>query len=201
MHKFIVVGGGTSGHINPAITIADALKEFYEDKGGCEIIFTGRNEGLEGELVPKAGYDLKNITAKPFPMKPSIKMIKAYKALQTGKKQCRELIGKFEPDAVIGTGGYVCAPLLLEAERLGVPVILHEANAFPGRANKMIGNRADLVLTGFENLDSKQGKLGPGFYGLGAVPSLGKTTFACQLADQLSEAGEHVRTADKNKNC
>lgn len=152
MYKFIVVGGGTSGHINPAITIADALKEFYKDKGGCEIIFTGRNEGLEGELVPKAGYTLKNVTAKPFPMKPSVKLIKALQALNTGKKQCKKLIEEFKPDAVIGTGGYVCAPLLLEAEKLGVPVILHEANAFPGRANKLLGNKADLVLTGFESI-------------------------------------------------
>ena len=154
VYKFIVVGGGTSGHINPAITIADALKAYYADKGGCDIVFTGRKGGLEGELVPKAGYTLNDVTAKPFPMKPSIKMIKAVNALSKGKKQCKKLIEEFKPDAVIGTGGYVCAPLLLEAEKLKVPVILHEANAFPGRANKMLGNKADLVLTGFENLES-----------------------------------------------
>lgn len=152
--KFIVVGGGTSGHINPAITIADALKKYYgSENEPCEIIFVGRSEGLEGELVPKAGYELKNIVAKPFPMKPSMKMLKAFNALRTGRKQCHKIIDEFKPDAVIGTGGYVCAPLLLEASKMKVPVILHEANAFPGRANKLLGNKAELVLTGFPNVE------------------------------------------------
>ncbi len=108
-YKFIVTGGGTSGHINPAITIADSLKSYYEAKGdSVSIIFTGRKEGLEGELVPKAGYDMKYITAKPFPMKPSLKMIKALKALIEGRKQCNKIIKEFKPNAVIGTGGYAC---------------------------------------------------------------------------------------------
>ena len=152
MKRFIVTGGGTSGHINPAITIADALCKHYADEG-CEIIFTGRKEGLEGELVPKAGYELKNITAKPFPMKPSIRLVKAIAAFIKGKKQCTAIIREFKPDAVIGTGGYVCAPLLEAASSLHVPVIIHEANAFPGRANRMMGKKADLVLTGFPDLE------------------------------------------------
>ncbi len=154
-HRFIVVGGGTSGHINPAITIADALKKHYLSKGEeCEIIFVGRNEGLEGELVPKAGYEMRNIVAKPFPMKPSMKLVKALKALSAGRKQCHSIIDEFKPDAVIGTGGYVCAPLLLEAAKMKVPVVLHEANAFPGRANRLLGNKATLVLTGFQGIES-----------------------------------------------
>lgn len=153
MRRFIVTGGGTSGHINPAITIADALKAYYGPKEGCEIIFTGRKDGLEGELVPKAGYELRDITAKPFPMKPSPKMIKAFAALKKGRKQCSQIISEFKPDAVIGTGGYVCAPLLDAASSMKVPVIIHEANAFPGRANRMMGRKADLVLTGFPGLE------------------------------------------------
>lgn len=153
--KFIVTGGGTSGHINPAITIADSLKAYYAAKGDeCEIIFTGREEGLEGELVPKAGYEMKHIVAKPFPMKPSKKMIDAIKALRLGRKQCADIISEFNPDAVIGTGGYVCGPLFMQASKMNVPVVIHEANAFPGRANKMFGRKADLVLTGFPNLES-----------------------------------------------
>lgn len=150
--KFIVTGGGTSGHINPAITIADSLIEYYKAKGDeCEIIFTGRKEGLEGELVPKAGYEMKFITAKPFPMKPSLKMLKAFKALVEGRKQCAKIIEEFKPDAVIGTGGYVCGPLFMQANKMKVPVVIHEANAFPGRANKTFGRKAALVLTGFPN--------------------------------------------------
>lgn len=159
--KFIVTGGGTAGHINPAITIADALKEFYAAKGEpCEIIFTGRENGLEGELVPKAGYEMKFIEAKPFPMKPSRKMVKAAETLKRGGLECDRIIDEYKPDAVIGTGGYVCAPLLLAAMRKKIPVILHEANAFPGRANKTIGRRASLVLTGFPNLEQDFPKAG-----------------------------------------
>lgn len=149
-YKFIVTGGGTSGHINPAITIADALCHYYMSRGdSCKIIFTGRKEGLEGELVPKAGYEMRYIEAKPFPMRPSAKLIKAVKALVKGRRQCGEIIEEFKPDAIIGTGGYVCAPLLLEAQKRSVPTIVHESNAFPGRANRMLGKKASLVLTGF----------------------------------------------------
>ena len=160
-HRFIAVVGGTSGHINPALTIADALKKYYGDKGEeCEVIFVGRKEGLEGELVPKAGYEFRNITAKPFPMKPSMKMIKALKAFREGRRQGDEIIEEYKPDAVFGTGGYVCAPLIFAAEKRNIPVILHEANAFPGRANKMLGKKADLVLTGFPNQESIFSKAG-----------------------------------------
>lgn len=164
MKRFIVTGGGTSGHINPAITIADALKEYYGPKEGCEIIFAGRREGLEGELVPNAGYELKNITAKPFPMKPSLKLIKAFKAFIQGKKECVDIIRDYKPDAVIGTGGYVCAPVLEAASSMNVPVIIHEANAFPGRANRMMGKKADLVLTGFPNQEKDFPKAGKVVY-------------------------------------
>ena len=149
-YRFIVTGGGTSGHINPAITIADTLKEMYTQRGDtCRIIFTGRAEGLEGDLVPRAGYEFRNIEAKPFPMRPGPRMAKAISALRHGEKQCFEIINEFGPDAVIGTGGYVCPPLLLSAEKKGIPVVIHEANAFPGRANKLVARKASLVLTGF----------------------------------------------------
>mgnify|MGYP003290884824 CR=1 FL=1 len=184
--KFIVTGGGTSGHINPAITIADSLMEFYKEKGiECEIIFTGRKEGLEGELVPKAGYEMKYIEAKPFPMKPSMKMIRAIKALSKGRKQCKEIIEEFKPDAVIGTGGYVCGPLFMQASKMKVPVIIHEANAFPGRANKMFGKKSDLVLTGFPNLESD-------FKGAGKVVFTGNPVRSKMLKGDYEKAREKL---------
>ena len=162
-YRFIVTGGGTSGHINPAITIADMLRSRLDD---CSIIFTGRNQGLEGELVPKAGYEFHNIDALPFPMKPSPKLYKALAAMKRGRSQCNKIIKEFKPDAVIGTGGYVCAPLILEAEHLGIPVIIHESNAFPGRANRVVGRKADLVMTGFPDLSKA-------FHGAGKVVCTG----------------------------
>jgi len=160
-YRFIVTGGGTSGHINPALTIAGCLKDRCDANGDtCEIKFTGRAQGLEGELVPKAGYDFINVEAKPVPLKPSPKIFAAIKALQKGTKQCKSLIEEFSPDAVVSTGGYVSAPLLRAAKKTKTPIVIHESNAFPGRANKLYAKGAELVLTGFpdENGDFSKAK-------------------------------------------
>ena len=148
--RYMITGGGTSGHINPALAIAALLQEDAEANGDtCKIIFTGRKSGLEGELVPKAGYEFKDVEALPMPSKPSPKMVKSYAALQRGKKQCITLIEEFKPECVISTGGYVSGPLLSAAKKLHVPIMIHEANAFPGRANKFLSRGAALVMTGF----------------------------------------------------
>ena len=150
--RYMITGGGTSGHINPALAIAGLLQEDAKANGDtCRIIFTGRKIGLEGELVPKAGYEFIDVVALPMPSRPSPKMVKAYSALERGKKQCIKLIEDFKPECVISTGGYVSGPLLAAARKLGVPVMIHEANAFPGRANKFLSRGAALVMTGFPN--------------------------------------------------
>ena len=152
--RYIITGGGTSGHINPALAIADLLKADAAKKGDeCRIIFTGRKEGLEGELVPKAGYDFRSVESLPMPYKPSFKVFKAMSANRRGMKHCLELINEFKPDCVISTGGYVSAPLLRAAQKSNIPVMIHEANAFPGRANKLFA-RGALVMTGFPNQES-----------------------------------------------
>ena len=153
--RYMITGGGTSGHINPALAIADLLEEEAEVNGDdCKIIFTGRKIGLEGELVPKAGYEFKNVEALPMPYKPTPKAFKALMANNRGKKQCLDLIREFKPDAVISTGGYVSAPLIMAAKKCKVPVMIHEANAFPGRANKLFAKGSALVMTGFPGQES-----------------------------------------------
>ena len=152
--RYMITGGGTSGHINPALAIAGLLEADAKANGDtCRIVFTGRKIGLEGELVPKAGYEFIDVEALPMPSKPSLRMAKAYGALERGKKQCIKLISDFKPECVISTGGYVSGPLLSAARKLGVPVMIHEANAFPGRANKFL-SRGALVMTGFPNQES-----------------------------------------------
>jgi UDP-N-acetylglucosamine--N-acetylmuramyl-(pentapeptide) pyrophosphoryl-undecaprenol N-acetylglucosamine transferase len=152
--RYIITGGGTSGHINPALAIAELLTEDAALNGDtCKILFTGRKEGLEGELVPKAGYDFKDVEAQPLPYKPSFKIFKVMSANNRGKKQCLSLIDEFKPDCVITTGGYVSAPLIFAAKKKNIPVMIHEANAFPGRANKLFAKDA-LVMTGFPNQES-----------------------------------------------
>jgi UDP-N-acetylglucosamine--N-acetylmuramyl-(pentapeptide) pyrophosphoryl-undecaprenol N-acetylglucosamine transferase len=148
--RYMITGGGTSGHINPALAIADLLKEDAESNGDvCKIIFTGKKTGLEGELVPKAGYEFRDVESLPMPYKPTPKILKAMSANRRGKKQCLELIAEFKPDCVISTGGYVSAPLIMAAKKTKVPVMIHEANAFPGRANKLFSKGSALVMTGF----------------------------------------------------
>ena len=124
--RYIITGGGTSGHINPALAIADLLKQDAAKNGDeCKIICTGRKEGLEGELVPKAGYDFRNVESLPMPYKPSFKVLKTMSANRKGRKQCLSLINDFKPDCVISTGGYVSAPLLMVAKKAGIPVMIH----------------------------------------------------------------------------
>ncbi len=159
----MITGGGTSGHINPALAIADLLKEDAEKNGDtCRIVFTGKKTGLEGELVPKAGYDFRDVEALPMPYKPTPRLLKAVSANNRGKKQCFSLIDEFRPDCVISTGGYVSAPLIMAAKKRKIPVMIHEANAFPGRANKLFAKGSALVMTGFpgqETIFSKAAKV------------------------------------------
>ena len=153
--RYIITGGGTSGHINPALAIADLLKEEADKNGDdIKIIFTGRKTGLEGELVPKAGYEFKDVEAMPVPYKPTPKVFKVISANNRGKKQCLALIDEFKPDCVISTGGYVSAPLIMAAKKTKIPVMIHEANAFPGRANKLFAKGSALVMTGFPGQES-----------------------------------------------
>lgn len=160
---YMITGGGTSGHINPALAIAELLKEEAGANGDeCKILFTGRKIGLEGELVPKAGYEFRNVEALPMPFKPTPQALKAVMANNRGKKQCISLIEEFKPDCVISTGGYVSAPLIMAARKANVPVMIHEANAFPGRANKLFSKGCALVMTGFpdqEQIFSKAKKV------------------------------------------
>lgn len=147
---YMITGGGTSGHINPALAIADLLKEEAEKNGDtCRIVFTGKKTGLEGELVPKAGYEFRDVEALPMPYKPTPSALKAVSANMRGKKQCLALIDEIRPDCVISTGGYVSAPLIMAAKKKNIPVMIHEANAFPGRANKLFAKGCALVMTGF----------------------------------------------------
>ena len=154
-HRFAIIGGGTSGHINPALAIAAVLNDGFAKRGDtCRFVFCGRKAGLEGELIPAAGYEFVDIEASPFPTRPSVKLIKAQASLARGKKQALEFLKKFRPEAVISTGGFVSAPLILAAKKLGIPVMIHEANAFPGRANRHLSKGAALVMTGFPDQDN-----------------------------------------------
>ena len=145
--KVIIAAAGTAGHINPGIAIANKIKEKEPDS---EIIFIGTTRGLENDLVPRAGYGLKTIDAYGLSKKISIdnfkKLYKTYKGIGEAKK----IVKEFKPDIVIGTGGYICGAVVLAAKNNNIPVILHESNAFPGKAVKMLAKKADTVLVSFK---------------------------------------------------
>ena len=142
--------GGTAGHINPAIAVAGRLRELMPD---CEILFVGCVRQMETVLVPKSGYDIKTVRVCNISREKTLGgLAHNIKALYFAVKstiQARRIIKKFKPDIVIGTGGYVCYPVLRSASRLGIPTAVHESNAVPGLTTKMLSKIVDKIMLGF----------------------------------------------------
>lgn len=144
--KVIMTGGGTGGHIYPAVAIADKIKKENPD---AEILFVGTKHGLEKDLVPKNGYDIEFITVSGFNRKNLFKNVKTVRDLAKGNHESKLILKKFRPDVVIGTGGYVCGPIMHEAAKMGIPTYIHEQNAFPGVTNKLLEKSAQKVFIAF----------------------------------------------------
>ncbi len=148
--KIIIAGGGTGGHIFPAIAIANALKQ---QQPGIEILFVGAKGKMEMERVPKEGYEIIGIDIAGWNRSSvlknlglSIKIIKSF-------FQVRTIFKNFKPDAVIGVGGYSTFPVLKHAQAKGIPTFIHESNSFAGKANKMLAKGAALIFTGFDGME------------------------------------------------
>lgn len=149
--KVIIAAAGTAGHINPGIAIANKIKQEEKDS---KIIFLGTTRGLENDLVPKAGYELKTIDAYGLSKEISIENLKKMLKTLKGVSEAKKIIKEFKPDIVIGAGGYICGAATLAARKYKVPVVLHESNAFPGKAVKMLAPKVDKILISFK--DAKQ---------------------------------------------
>lgn len=146
--RVIIAAAGTAGHINPGIAIANKIKQ--EDKNS-KIIFIGTTRGLENDLVPRAGYELKTIEAYGLSKKISIENLKRMYQTFKGFGEAKKIIKEFKPDIVIGTGGYICGATITVAHNLKVPTMLHESNAFPGKAVKILAKKTDTILVSFED--------------------------------------------------
>lgn len=146
--KVLLSGGGTGGHVYPAIAIANKIKE---ENPEAEIIFVGTEKGIESEIVPKYGYELKTVTVQGFKRKIDFDNVKRVFKLFKGLEQSRKIVKKFKPDVVIGTGGYVSGPVLFNSAMNKVPTIVHEQNSFPGVTNKILSKMVTKVLTSFED--------------------------------------------------
>lgn len=145
--KYLISGGGTGGHIYPALAIASEIKA--RDKS-ADILYVGTESGLESELVPKAGIAFETIRVKGMPRKINKEMLISIKELALGINDARKILNKFKPDIVIGTGGYVCGPVVYIAKKKKIPALIHEQNAFPGITNKILSRYVDRVLVTFE---------------------------------------------------
>ncbi len=153
--KVLISCGGTGGHINPGLAIADIIKSKYPD---TEFLFAGTPNGMEAKLVPQAGYKLETIKVAGFQRRISLenvgRNIKALAYLATSGHRAKEIIENFKPDIAIGTGGYAAGPVIRKAARMGIPSAIHEQNAYPGITNKLLSKEVDYVmLTVKEALD------------------------------------------------
>lgn len=146
--KVLLSGGGTGGHVYPAVAIANKIKENNPD---CEILFVGTEKGIESEIVPKYGYELKTVTVQGFRRKIDFENVKRVFKLCKGLEQSRRIVKKFKPDIVIGTGGYVSGPVLFNSALNKTITIVHEQNSFPGVTNKILSKVVTRVLTSFED--------------------------------------------------
>lgn len=144
--RIIMSGGGTGGHIYPAITIIRALQKKFES---CEVLFIGTQEGLEADIIPKEGINIQFINISGFERKLSMKNIQTIMKTMGSGWQSQKIIRNFKPDIVIGTGGYVCGPVLLAASLLGIPTMIQEQNVIPGITNKILSRFVDKTALGF----------------------------------------------------
>ena len=150
--RVIVAAAGTAGHINPGLAIANKIKQ---EEPESEIIFIGTTRGLENDLVPRAGYGLKTIEAYGLSKQISIANFKKMWATLMATGKAKKIIKEFKPDIIVGAGGYICGPVVWAANKEKIPVILHESNAFPGKAVKMLAPKAETILISFEEARSR----------------------------------------------
>ena len=149
--NLIFTCGGTAGHINPAIAIANEMRR---RDPSCKVLFIGAVGHMEEKLVPQAGYELRTLPGSGLSRKKSLAGLKqnihAVNCVLQAVSTCKKIFREFQPDAVIGTGGYASFPALYAGSKMGIPTCVHESNAVPGVTTKMIANRASRVLVAFE---------------------------------------------------
>lgn len=149
-YKFILSGGGTGGHIYPAIAIANELKLRFPD---AEFLFVGAKDKMEMQKVPQAGYQIKGLWIAGLQRKLSLQNMMFPLKLADSLWKSKKIIKEFKPDVVIGTGGFASGPLLKMASLMGIPTVIQEQNSFPGITNKLLSTKANVICVAYENLE------------------------------------------------
>ena len=148
--KFILSGGGTGGHIYPAVAIANELKSRFPD---CEILFVGAQDKMEMQKVPQAGYKIEGLWIAGLQRKLTLQNMMFPFKLVSSLWKSRKIIKKFKPDVVIGTGGFASGPLLQIANSNNIPTLIQEQNSYPGITNKLLSKKANAICVAYENLE------------------------------------------------
>ena len=148
--KVIISGGGTGGHIFPAISIANAIKSLRPE---AEILFVGAENRMEMQRVPEAGYDIEGLPIAGFNRSNLLKNVPVLVKLMKSQLKARRIIRKFSPDVAVGVGGYASGPTLRMAGRMGIPTLIQEQNSFAGVTNKLLAQRANRICVAYEGME------------------------------------------------
>jgi UDP-N-acetylglucosamine--N-acetylmuramyl-(pentapeptide) pyrophosphoryl-undecaprenol N-acetylglucosamine transferase len=148
--KIIISGGGTGGHIFPAVSIANALRKINPE---MEILFVGAEGRMEMEKVPAAGYDIVGLPVAGFNRKNLIKNFSVFVRLLKSLRLARKIIRDYKPDVVVGVGGFASGPLLRQAEKLGIPTLIQEQNSYAGITNKLLAKKASVICVAYDGMD------------------------------------------------
>ena len=148
--RFLISGGGTGGHIFPAISIANALRQRQPD---CEILFVGANGRMEMERVPEAGYNIVGLDIQGLERRKVLRNIRIIYNFVRSRRKARQIVRSFRPDVAIGVGGYVSAAAMSAAAALGVPVVLQEQNSFAGVTNRFLAKKASKICVAYDGME------------------------------------------------
>ena len=149
-YRILIGGGGTGGHVFPAIAIADALRELYP---GAGFLFVGARGKLEMDKVPEAGYEIEGLPVAGFQRKLTLKNISFFFKLASSMRISRRIVRKYKPHLAIGVGGYASGPILKAAARRGVPLMIQEQNSYAGVTNRLLARSARTICVAYENMD------------------------------------------------
>ena len=148
--RFLISGGGTGGHIFPAVSIANEIRRRYPD---AEILFVGAENRMEMEKVPAAGYEIKGLPVCGFDRKNLLKNVRVLIKLYQSMRMAKSILRDFAPDIAIGVGGYASGPMLKEAQKRGIPTLIQEQNSYAGVTNKLLAKGASAICVAYEGME------------------------------------------------
>jgi UDP-N-acetylglucosamine--N-acetylmuramyl-(pentapeptide) pyrophosphoryl-undecaprenol N-acetylglucosamine transferase len=150
INRVILSGGGTGGHIFPALSIASEIKKRYPD---AEILFVGALGRMEMEKIPAAGYKIVGLPVMGFPRKPGLKIFTFFNKLMQSASMAKKIVNEFKPEIAIGVGGFASGPILRAAANRKIPTLIQEQNSYAGITNKILSRKVNSICVAYDNMD------------------------------------------------